>query len=68
MARVRHTVKAMEGDGSPSNQEERPASPVVADLPLLLHLHHPAQNLVRFLVWMGLLALVRAAVPHIYLE
>jgi hypothetical protein len=32
MARVRHTVKAMEGDGSPSNQEERPASPVVADV------------------------------------
>jgi hypothetical protein len=32
MARVRHTVKAMEGDGSPSNQEEHPASPVVADV------------------------------------
>lgn len=31
MARIRHKVKAMEGDGSPSNQEDRPASPHAAD-------------------------------------
>jgi hypothetical protein len=27
MARVRHTAKAIEGEGSPSNHEDRPASP-----------------------------------------
>jgi hypothetical protein len=32
MAHIRHTTKAMEGDGSPSNHEDRPASPVVAEV------------------------------------
>jgi hypothetical protein len=31
MAHVRHTAKAMEGEGSPSNREDRPASPEVAE-------------------------------------
>jgi hypothetical protein len=30
MARVWHTAKSMEGEGSPSNREDRPASPEVA--------------------------------------
>jgi hypothetical protein len=31
MARVRHTAKAMKGEGSPSNREDRPVSPEVAE-------------------------------------
>jgi hypothetical protein len=31
MACVRHTDKVMEGEGSPSNREDRPASPKVAE-------------------------------------
>jgi hypothetical protein len=31
MARVRYTAKAMVGEGSPSNREDRPASPEVAE-------------------------------------
>jgi hypothetical protein len=32
MARVRHTAKAREGEGSPSNHEDRPASPEAAEV------------------------------------
>jgi hypothetical protein len=31
MAHVRHTAKAKEGEGSPSNHEDRPASPEAAE-------------------------------------
>jgi hypothetical protein len=31
MDRVRHTAKAMEGKGPPSNHEDRPDSPEVAE-------------------------------------
>jgi hypothetical protein len=32
MARIRHTAKMMEGEGSPSNHEEWPASLEVAEV------------------------------------
>jgi hypothetical protein len=64
MARVRHTAKVMEGEGPSSNPEEQTALLGVLKPSRHLPHHHPAWSLVRFLAWIGMLALARVAVLH----
>jgi hypothetical protein len=49
MARVRHTTKAMEGEGFPSNREDQPAAAEVAEAATTSSSVRPARSLVRFL-------------------
>jgi hypothetical protein len=64
MAHVRHIAKAMEGKGPPQITKISPLHQKLRKLPWHPLLRRLARSLVRFLAWIGLLALARTAVPR----
>jgi hypothetical protein len=64
MARVRHTAKAMEGKGPPQTTKIGLPPQKLQSLSWHHPRRRPARNLVRFLAWIGLLALARVVAPR----